>query len=1014
LQFNQYKKSIITICLTGIIYLIAIPVQAQFSPYNHPELVWRTIETAHFVVHFHDGTERTARETAGIAESIYKPITELYNYEPDGKIHWIIRDHDDYSNGAAYYYDQKIEIWATPLDFELRGQHHWLYNVVTHEFTHIIQLGRSRKGPRWMPQVYFQAFGYEPEKRPDVLYGYPNRIASWPVIGTVVPNWFAEGTAQFQARGLGYEYWDSHRDMILRTRALSGEMLTLNEMGVFASKTSFGNESVYNHGYSLVRYIADSWGDDALEEISNSLNNTFNWSFNHSCRQALGISEKELYRLWRRDLIRDYTDKTVLIRENILEGRVISDEGFGNYYPAFSPDGKKVAFISNKGKDYLSLGNMYIYEIESDSSYTTKCPANGPVAWSSDSRFIAYSTMSKPDKHGSSFSDIYLWDMENEKTIRMTKQARLWHPSFSPDGDRIVAVHNRGGTQNLAILELPEVIEEKDLSEQTTWEMVTDLNNGTQIFQPRFSPDGSWIVCSTANLGTRDIYRYDLETADWTPLIVTDTDDRDPILSSDGRELYWANDRTGIFNIYLSDLETGSEKAITNVLGGAFMPSVSADRKVAYAEFTEKGYSLRLIDEVTEADPLLMSYLPDSRSFSHELPTPPSVTETAEKYPTPFGTLFVMPRVFVDKDAFKPGFYTMTGDMLERINLFGGAAFSFDGEYDLYLDLRYRLLYPTLYLQAYNIVRKQSLTFDDPFVIIDEDSDGADVVPIYDKYTIDYKFNLTEVDIGGTVPIPSDYTGSVIARLSEYKSVLHFDGGGSFDYIYHKGRAFILRVDAAKLGISSTMDIHPTGGWQGWLEYSRENNRFIEGFKIDAEKGTIGEVYKSYNYHRLETDIDYYHKLFRSLVINPRLIAGIISEDVDSFYHLYAGGLIGMRGYSFYSMGGTRMAVLRTSLRFPLLTDIDRSWGPFYIDRIHGALFAEVGDAWTDGQDMSNLKRDIGGELRFKLVSWYAFPTDLQITGAYGLDRLVVNDDTGSHEYGKEWRWYLTLLFGFL
>jgi len=183
--------------LLFLLFVINSPLTAQISPYNHPELKWLTIESKHAIVHFHEGGERTAREVAGIADLVYEPITSLYDYEPDGKINWIIRDHDDYSNGAAYYYDEKIEIWATPLDFELRGQHHWLYNVVTHEFTHMIQLGASRKGPRWMPQVYFQGFGYEPERRPDVLYGYPNAIASWPVIGTVIPMWFAEGTAQW-------------------------------------------------------------------------------------------------------------------------------------------------------------------------------------------------------------------------------------------------------------------------------------------------------------------------------------------------------------------------------------------------------------------------------------------------------------------------------------------------------------------------------------------------------------------------------------------------------------------------------------------------------------------------------------------------------------------------------------------------------------------------------------------------------------------------------------------------
>ena len=40
---------------------------SQFSLYNHPELEWKTIETQHFKIHFHQGTERSAREAATAA-----------------------------------------------------------------------------------------------------------------------------------------------------------------------------------------------------------------------------------------------------------------------------------------------------------------------------------------------------------------------------------------------------------------------------------------------------------------------------------------------------------------------------------------------------------------------------------------------------------------------------------------------------------------------------------------------------------------------------------------------------------------------------------------------------------------------------------------------------------------------------------------------------------------------------------------------------------------------------------
>ena len=184
------------------ISLLPLPLRAQDEYFNHTELNWFTIETPHFFVHYHNGEERSARVVAKVAEDIYGPVTSLYHHEPDQKVSIILKDYDDYSNGASYFYDNKIELWAPPLDFDLRGTHNWFRNVVTHEFTHIVQIQTSMKFGRHVPGVYLQWLGYEAERRQDVLYGYPNVIVSYPVSGFLVPSWFAEGVAQVQSSGV--------------------------------------------------------------------------------------------------------------------------------------------------------------------------------------------------------------------------------------------------------------------------------------------------------------------------------------------------------------------------------------------------------------------------------------------------------------------------------------------------------------------------------------------------------------------------------------------------------------------------------------------------------------------------------------------------------------------------------------------------------------------------------------------------------------------------------------------
>jgi len=335
----------VTLLFYSIISLLFF-VPSVFAQTNfiHPELTWRTIETKHFFVDYHPGEERTAQLVAKIAEEMYGPVTSLYHYEPTQKVSFIIWDTDDYSNGETYFFDNKINIWASNLDFVLRGTHNWLRNVITHEFTHDVQMQTAMKFGRQVPAIYLQWLGYEAERRPDVLYGYPNIVVSYPLSGIVIPAWFAEGVAQYNVPTLNYEHdsWDTHRDMILRMYVLNHKMLTLEEMGGFG-KTSLGNESTYNSGFAFVHYLAGKYGPDVLRKLSDAMGDVQAVSIDHAFNTVLGKSADQVYAEWKAFLEEDYGNKTARISETFHQGKIIRDVGFANLYPAFSPDGSRIA-----------------------------------------------------------------------------------------------------------------------------------------------------------------------------------------------------------------------------------------------------------------------------------------------------------------------------------------------------------------------------------------------------------------------------------------------------------------------------------------------------------------------------------------------------------------------------------------------------------------------------------------------------------------------------------------------
>ncbi len=1005
--------------LTAFVIMSSLPalLSAQPPEYNHPELKWEVYENEHFQVLFHQGAERTAREILRITTDIYDPITALYDYEPDGKISVVVHDHDDYSNGGAYYYDNKILIWAKPMDWSMRGTHNWLRNVVTHEFTHIIQLGASRKMPRWLPAFYVQWIDYEEEKRPDVLYGYPNILASYPLPMTIIPPWFAEGCAQTQMTDMGYDHWDSHRDMILRMRMLEDNLLTYTEMGYYG-KTSFNAEGVYDHGFMLTLYILEHWGEEALRDLSHAMQGPFAFTFDQAIHKVLGITGQELYDQWVTDTKDTYLERTAAIQDNLVKGSIIEETGFANLNPRWNPDGTKLAYLSNQDGDYFMHTGLFLYDAETGESQLVRGSVGSTLAWSPDSRFIFYTKQFKPNRDGSHFDDIAAWDLENEKELRLTLSRRASYADISRDGKKVCYVVTSDGTQNVWIADLPENWwEGKDNSRIENELALTHYNNGEQIYAPRWSPDGVSILFAKSRDRDRDIILLYADNAEQSVLMNTPADERDCVWIDD-YQFYYSSDRTGIFNLYRYNLIDDSSIPVSNVIGGAFMPTATSDGKIAYAEFSGAGYNISVMDVEEQVDPATMTYIQDYTSTLPEVTysSDPAPDSKSKPYKPTFDRTFVVPRLAFDFGTFKPGVYFYFQDILEQMSAFGGFAINGKGDYDLFALLDYRKLHPTLFLEAYNIVRHTEQSFEDPYLIVGEIGSGPNAVPIYDEYSIKYHFNLIEVDAGIKLKAFDFLNLRVAGIISRFRTTLKLDNGLAFGYTYFKGKAGELTATLDFRNPGRNEDICPTAGYYFRVKAAREYNDFIDGFEVNADKGTLQEVYTEYIYNRFEVIGDRYLKspLKKGHGMTLTADIGFIDENnVDDFFYLYAGGFDGMKGYSYYSLGGTRRAVLRGSYTLPVKQNIGKKLGFISLDKVYLTAYGDVGNAWIGDFDADDLKRDAGIALRTQFYSFTTFPTAMTFDAAYGFDEFQYVDDDVVQDYGGEWRYYFTLLFNF-
>jgi outer membrane protein assembly factor BamA len=146
-------------------------------------------------------------------------------------------------------------------------------------------------------------------------------------------------------------------------------------------------------------------------------------------------------------------------------------------------------------------------------------------------------------------------------------------------------------------------------------------------------------------------------------------------------------------------------------------------------------------------------------------------------------------------------------------------------------------------------------------------------------------------------------------------------------------------------------------------------------------------------------------------------MASYIDNVVDDFFWVYMGGMDRARGYTYYTLGGRAGALASATWRFPIWRRINRQMSWLTFKDIYGALFFEVGNAWDDeGFETQGYKRTAGYQLRLNLGSYYAYPTAISFTGAYGMDKAVFINPLfpeNSVVNDPRWRYYFTMGFQF-
>lgn len=608
--------------LVGSVALFSATVMAAGFYGNQSDIKWKTAGTQHFQFHYPAEYTDHAAKASAYAEAVYDSVVGRYHDLP-GRVN-VTLNNALYSNGSAIPSENALNLWLTNWDFKVRSSHGWLTDVVTHEFSHLVSI---ESGSKFNPHVYGLQLSYTDYYNERTTSDFASLLPF-----TLQPLWLAEGTAQYESSRMGFDGWDTHRDMLLRVAALNDSLLSLEYMHDFSDNSLFAELGPYTQGFALVRYIDKHYGEDAVPKIWENLSKYQRMTLDGAIRNVLGISEQELYDAWKKEITEAYTAQKDSLGK-LVEGTKLTEDAFWNDFPIVA--GKHLYGVSNfggawfdgglfkmpleEGKDSteankdssavdtanvkVEIGEVDIEGADStiDISDFAKTGFKLKKAWldkgidvyedSIRGPMLAYVTYQNRDKDGHAHFDIAVADT-NKNEITVSYLTDAVYPAIDPQGTTIAFVRREPYSTRFV---LSKVSFPKDLKDYETEEPV-DLYvpdsslRYYNIYSPKFSPDGKKIAFGFFDNETRGIALLDSDGKNFKIISNTKFDERD-VNWLNNEKIVFSSNRNGIFNLIEKNINTGVEHALTNVVGGAFTPTLAGDT-LYYTNYDKDGFSL--------------------------------------------------------------------------------------------------------------------------------------------------------------------------------------------------------------------------------------------------------------------------------------------------------------------------------------------------------------------------------------------------------------------------------------